>query len=348
MAELSIISPVHIGNGNEFTLIDFIMENKNFINIDFDKVVDYCSEKNIKLAEEIEAKLDKFKMEEFFKKNHLNPEDFSRYAIPLKIDFDRIRQTKPRVREFIKDANKFPYVPGSSIKGAIRTAILWSALQDKDIFEYCDELYNSRVNPQTACKKLEQEIFGKDAHEDILRVLRISDTKRLDIKNLEVNEIKIIGNQESIPTYIESLKAGSNTNFNLWIDEKFLSKDMNKFLNIKNILKICNEFSMSVAEKQSIYNDFEDATRKFFTEDLKNNIKSCKENEAIFNIGWGGGWYSKTIGLKIEKYRRWNDLRKNRLKLGKIPGKKMFVFNFPKTRRVAIDGLPLGWVKVRV
>lgn len=348
MAELSVISPVHIGNGNEFTLIDFIMENKNFINIDFDKVVDYCSEKNIKLAEEIETKLDKFKMEEFFKKNHLNSEDFSRYSIPLKIDFDRIRQTKPRVREFIKGANELPYIPGSSIKGAIRTAILWSALQDKDIFKYCDKLYNSRVNPKTACKNLEQEIFGKNAHEDILRMLRISDSKQLDINNLEVNEIKIIGNLESIPTYIENLKAGITTDFGLWIDEKFLSIDKNKYLNIKNILKVCNEFSMSVVEKQSIYNDFEDVTKKFFKEDLKNSIKNCKENEAIFNIGWGGGWYSKTIGLKIEKYRGWNDLRKNRLKLGKIPGKKMFVFDFPKTRRVTLDELPLGWVKIRV
>lgn len=296
MAELSVISPLHIGNGNEFTLIDFIMDNKNFINIDFDKVVDYCSEKNIKLAEEIEEKLDKFKMEEFFKKNNLNSEDFSRYVIPMKIDFDRIRQTKPRVREFIKDANKLPYIPGSSIKGAIRTAIFWSALDDKDIFKYCDELYDSRVKPKTACKKLEQKIFGKDAHEDFFRALRISDTRQLEIQTLEVNEIKIIGNPESIPTYIENLKAESRTNFDMWIDEKVSYGDMDKYLNIKNILKICNEFSMSVVEKQSMYNDFEDSTKKFFKEDLKNNIKNCKDNEAIFNLGWGGVGIQKQSG----------------------------------------------------
>lgn len=348
MAELTVISPMHIGNGNEFTLIDFIMDNKNFINIDFDKVVDYCSENNLKLAQEIEEKLDKFKMEDFFKRNLLNPVDFSRYALPLKIDFDRMRQTKPRVREFIKDANKFPYVPGSSIKGAIRTAILWSALKDKDIFHYCDAMYDSRVNPKTACKKLEQKVFGKEAHEDVFRALRISDTNQLEIKDLEVNEIKIIGNLEPIPTYIESLKIGSITNFTMWIDEKISCGDMDKYFNIKKILKVCNDFSMAVVEKQSIYNYYEDTTKKFFTEYLKNSIKSCKENEAIFNIGWGGGWYTKTIGSKIEKYREWKNLRESKLNLGKNPKTKRFVQNFPKTRRVTLDELPLGWVKIRI
>lgn len=355
MAELSVLSPLHIGNGNEFTLIDFIIGNKNFININFDKVVDYCSEKSIKLDEEIEKEKENFKMEEFFKKYSLKPEDYSRYVIPLNIDFSRIRQTKPKIKEFIKGANKFPYIPGSSIKGAIRTALLWAVLQDKDIFEYCDKLYKDYVKPKIACKGLEEKIFGTGAHKDILRVLRISDTKQLELKNLEVNEIKIIGNPASIPTYVENLKSGSMTNFDLWIDEKLLKEDIfndkiiRNYLNTKSIFKICNEFCKEILVKQLNYR-FNPPTVKKEFEQLKKDIENCKENEMILNLGWGGGWYPKTIGLKIERYNEWENGRKLRytLQLGKNPKTKRFVLDFPKTRRMTIDDKPLGWVKVKI
>jgi len=31
-------------------------------------------------------------------------------------------------------------------------------------------------------------------------------------------------------------------------------------------------------------------------------LNGLKETEAIMNLGWGGGWYGKTIGLKVENY----------------------------------------------
>jgi len=200
--ELEVISPLHIGNGNKFTLIDFTIEDKRFIKINFDKISDYCYEKNIKLAEEIEKKKENFKMEEFFKNNGLSSNDFSDYSIPINIDFDRMRTTKPQINEFIKNANKSPYIPGSSIKGAIRTALFWKVLNDNQVSTYCALLNQRYVKPKEACKRLEKEVFGSEAHNDILRALRISDSNPLELSNLEVNEIKIMGGSSPIPTYI--------------------------------------------------------------------------------------------------------------------------------------------------
>ncbi len=356
MAELEILSPLHVGNGKVLGLIDFVLKANKFVKIRFDKLAEYCYENNINLAGGIEdgkfkvryGKKRFFSVEKFLEYYRMDHSLFAEYEIPANIE-ERKRETKIEVREFIKNVEKKPYLPGSSIKGGIRTALLWKVLK-KDIFnKYCDVLMKNRSKRKNPCKNLEEKIFGK-VHEDIFRVLRVSDTMPLGLSNLNVSEIKIIGNPTAIPTYVECLKKGK-TMFDLWIDEKLLEErfgenKLKEYFRVDKILKVCNEFSMAVVEKQLKYNNFTNDTKKFFVE-LKNRIKECKENEAILNTGWGGGWYSKTIGLEIETYKEWDRLR-IKLNLGKNLRTKRFVINFPKTRRVTIDGVPLGWVKVRV
>lgn len=368
MANLEILSPLHVGNGSTLGLIDFVLKDKTLVKIKFDKLLDYCFEKKIDLAEGIDNEKFKiayrndkiFSIEKFLRFYNIDYNQFAEYEIPLNIE-GRKRETKIEIREFIKNVEKKPYLPGSSIKGGVRTALLWKIMSEEGskINKYCDELMEKRIDRSKACDNLEKEIFGRDAHEDILRALRISDTKPLEPSNLDVSEIKILGNPSSIPTYVECLKNGKTT-FDLWIDEKLLGERLfegNKlrdYLCIDGILEVCHEFSVAIIEKQSKYN-FENNTKIFFN-DLKRNIESCKENEAILNIGWGGGWYSKTIGLEVEKYKNFtanprSDQFKRtlryKLNLGKKPGSREFVLNFPKTRRVTIDGLLMGWMKIQ-
>ncbi len=362
MAELEVLSPLHIGNGNVLGLIDFVLEDERFVKINFDRLAEYCYDKGIDLAKGIEEERFKerykneeiFSIEKFLASYRIDYGMFADYQIPLNIGARR-RETKIEVREFIKNAKRRPYLPGSSIKGGIRTALLWRVLRDEQgrVIKYCDELMKKRrIKRDNACKDLEKAIFGKNAHEDILRALQISDTEPLEQNNLNVSEIEIIGNPTPIPTYVECLSGGSRAEFSLRINENLLGEKLFEkhilrgYLNAERILKICNEFSGVVIEKQLEYN-YKDNTIKFF-EGLKGKVERCKENEAILNIGWGSGWYSKTIGLEMEKYRSWDKLRRAKLSLGKNPRTKRFVLKFPKTRRVTIDGLPLGWIKVCV
>ncbi|MEM1513402.1 MAG: type III-A CRISPR-associated RAMP protein Csm5 [Candidatus Thermoplasmatota archaeon] len=353
--ELEVLTPLHVGNGNVFTSIDFVIENKNFIKMDFDKFAGYCIENNISLVEEINKEKEDFKMEDFLKKNNLNPTDFSQYSIPMKIDFDRIRNTKPQIREFIKNIEGFPYIPGSSIKGAIRTALLWKIVSEEKVFDYCKELLEKKyIKPNEACIRLEKEIFGKEPHYDILRALRISDTLPFSLSSLEINEIKIVGNPRTIPTYIESIKRGEKTSFYFRIDNELLNKHIFKenlvkeYMKKEEIFKICSEFSKEIILKQLNYK-FSNVTKNVFYK-LKDEIENCKENEMILNLGWGGGWHAKTIGLKAEKFEEWEkgrNLRK-KLGLGRNPKTGKFVLKFPKTRRVSYNNeYPLGWVKIR-
>lgn len=371
IAKLEVLSPLHIGNGNVLGLIDFVLDDERFVKINFAKLAEYCYDKGIDLAKGIEEERLKvrykneeiFSIEKFLEFYKIDYGMFADYKIPLNIG-ERRRETKIEVKEFIKDGRGGLYIPGSSIKGAIRTALLWKALDNRSVNKHCNNLLKRRkINSKEACKELEKEIFGRTAHEDILKGLRISDTDPIEVNELEVDEIKIIGNPTPIPTYVENLRIGAKTRFVIGIDEELLSEKLfesnvlRDYINHEDILRICSDFSLEYAKKQGSYGSYNDETKQFYGE-LQNKIIDLKENEAILNMGWGGGWYSKTIGLKVENHpdftadpRNFSQFKRTlrfKLKLGKNPRGRGFVVKFPKTRRVTIEGLPLGWIKVCV
>jgi CRISPR-associated protein Csm5 len=133
-------------------------------------------------------------------------------------------------------------------------------------------------------------------------------------------------------------------------------------MNLQEICRACNEFSKKVIEKhlEYLWENYKcyDTAEEF--EVLRNEVISCKENEAILHIGWGGGWYSTTIGLILETLpnfttplqgnpKDWKLDRytiRHHFYLGKKPGTNEYSLNFPKTRRVTLEGKPLGWVKI--
>ena len=369
--ELEVLSPLHIGNGNTLGLIDFIMREDRFVRVNFDKLADYCYDVDIDLAAGVEDRRFKirYKTEEIFSIEKFiefygierDYNRFAEYTIPLNIG-RRARETKIEVKEYIKDGMGRAYIPGSSVKGAIRTALFWSVLDDEEVKRYCDELMRvKRVKAERACKRLEAKIFGSEAHRDILRALRITDSAPLAEKELEVNEIKIIGNPGPIPTYAECLRTGARTRFEIRVDKNLLIVDIfedNRLrdgINLDNILRVCRLFSMEYVKKQRSYRHYSGSTMRFYNK-LAGMLNGLKETEAILNLGWGGGWYGKTIGLKVENYpwftanpRDFNRFKRTlrwKLKLGKRG--RRFVLNFPKTRRVTIEDMPPGWVKVKV
>lgn len=381
---MKLLSPLHIGNGNELKMIDFYLDEKEgkikFIN--FDKFIDFCLEKDIDLNEEIQKNKYKtgkdFSITKFMNANKIDPSCFTSYAVSSKIE-ERDRESEFAIKEFVKCGGA--YIPGSSIKGAIRTALMWKCLNER--YDGVEIVQNSL---KTWLKKnritgrdlkflddnISEIVFGKDPHSDILRILRPSDTKPAGKNHLEVSEIKIVGNSQEIPVYVENLKAGSELFFDVIFDEYLINQNEGKpdfknhpcikYMNVQAICEACNEFSRKVIEKhlEYMWENYrcDSAVDEF--DMLWNEATNCKENEAILHIGWGGGWYSTTIGLIIETLpgfttplkgdpKKWgleNNTIRNSFGLGKKPGTNKFSVNYPKTRRVTLEGKPLGWVKL--
>jgi len=371
--DMTLLSPLHIGNGNELKMVDFYFdEDQKLIRlIDFEKFIDDCLKKGIDLSKEMHDRQyyrgKDFSITMFMDNKSIDPEEFTSYTVDAKIS-KKERETEFAVKEFIKSNG--PYLPGSSIKGAIKTAMMWKYL--KDIPEgktIVSEKLKSRS--KKIGDEISKAVFGRDSLSDIFRALKITDTDREDTNKLEISEIKIVGNSEDIPVYVENLKTGTKLNFEASFDSYVLeSNEINgfknhhlyKYMNIKEICKACNEFSDAIIEKhrQYLWNKYGCEGTAHVFDQLHENVLKCGENEAILHIGWGGGWYSTTIGLILETFpefpvpldeypENWNlskDTIRYKLRLGIKPGGSKYTRIFPKTRRLTIEDKPLGWVKI--
>lgn len=380
---VELLSPLHIGNGNELKMVDFYLDDdkKLIKRIDFNKFISYCFENGINLMEELNKRHYKtgrdFSITKFMDAKGIDPDDFTSYEVSAIIE-KRERESEFAVKEHIKCDGV--YIPGSSIKGAIRTALMWSFLNEGDnanvLFDELDHWIRERgrIDLKKIDDRISQEVFGNDAHHDIFRALRISDTDTMDLEHLEVSEIKIVGNPQEIPVYVENLKTGTEATFDLYLDEDMLNTkkkeldfkkyELREYMNARGICKACNAFSKKVVEEHLRYMWEQygcESTIGMF-ETLRSEIEGCGDNEAVLHIGWGGGWYSTTIGLLVETYPEFTTsaeggerkcyLRegtlRHKFKLGKNPRTHRYASRFPKTRRITIKGEPLGWVKFRV
>ena len=130
---LLTLAPIHIGNGEKYTSREFIYENKKFYFPDMGKFYNKMVEK--RLAEKFEAFLIQTRpnarnnrLISFLNDNRIAERSFGGYSISeTGLESDKNPDSAGAINEvnkFIRDAFGNPYIPGSSLKGAIRTILM--------------------------------------------------------------------------------------------------------------------------------------------------------------------------------------------------------------------------------
>lgn len=175
---------------------------------------------------------------------------------------------------FIKTPFSRPYLPGSSIKGWLRTAMLYYYLKTiNETNQNLDKLDSKfRQFPsekkQMFKKKLEMhnivedDIFGRDPKEDIFKYITISDTESIDPTHLKLGQVLIFHPAESggkiefkslgFPIYTELLNKGVKLSGRIT-----LTKDLNAFK--KEFLR---SDSYSAKIRRAILNHFFEKSRE--------------------------------------------------------------------------------------
>ncbi len=130
--QMVVLTPIHIGSGEELDPFRFLIKNDYAHHIRYNQFVNYLIAKDkdtlFKLLKESNLKnLIRYLYESF------DPDNVAlysvRYQVLPEIQEQYIKniaeeRNQTIVSEFIRSALKEPYIPGSSIKGAIRTAII--------------------------------------------------------------------------------------------------------------------------------------------------------------------------------------------------------------------------------
>jgi len=352
---VKVLTPLHIGTGTVLTEgFDYVCHNGNTYRLDLDALAEELYTRDPKLTET----LLRTPPGELLKPEDLRPDaPYVRYVLP----------GKPSGREFreaIKDPHDRPYIPGSSLKGALRTVIAWHAWKELGL-----SLSRIRLGskPKNAAEDLEAEIFGRDPekrrkspHHDLMRALRVSDSSPQDTATLGIYQVRVwTGRGGAAPISVEAIKPGTEFHMEASIDGTLFSEWAAKAKGfpfrhrswLEDLDRLARERTAERLRREIDY--WQRAGFKGLPYPLLKQISELKKrNGAGFplQLGFGTGWEGMTIGAPLKDDPRWPEIHR-RHGLGRAPKAKTQTppEEFPASRRVVVgeDGrprLPLGWV----
>lgn len=287
---------------------------------------------------------------------------------------DQPKDKGSEVREFIKDPFGKPYIPGSSLKGCLRTALAFvlseSVRPGPKVLnnirsqrpERKEWLFTNTVNPL---------MFGRGATEDVLKAFIVRDSAPLEDfrQRFAMTHVKVMNIMQrnfeakyGMPIYLESLMPGTGAiEIPFYVDLFRLKKD-SALAEVAGgrTVRLLQEGAELSGALQAFSTALIDHEIAFYRDQHANNAVSffegLRRTGAIhLDLGFGTGWNAKTVGLQLED----NELAAIRHKYGRNregkPNKNMGSPGhpvFPKTRKwaaTAKDGYrPMGWFRLEI
>jgi len=366
---IEVLTPVHVGSGVKLAEgIDFVKDISSVQIVPQAELLHYL--------ENNKDEMDRF-INGNYKLNSLNRiPDGKRYNISL--------GRTSEINEFERNGNGKPYIPGSSIKGAIRTILVKKRFDELTTDERNELLRSVTSNrKEWASEPIVKQLSGENSNNNLMRILEVFDA---EFEELELNKILILSLTNELGTsygwkqlwnrqnttdpnkashlFAETLPIQSKGYFSIALNS-FLLNDSTaantlqfkegSLTEIKNLVSTINSYSKEKLEKE----------KKFFSKlkspkqlaSLVNEINNlCNElnklldsqnpstDEFIMRISWGSGWKGMTGDYLDDNWLN-NFRRKYQL------GKRDFPI-FPKTRRIVLeDDTPkylTGWIKVKI
>jgi CRISPR-associated protein Csm5 len=373
---LTTLSPIHI-EGREveygWGMVKLDFRDAYAYVIDQDKLAAFLAEEGL-----VDKYVERFSTPDSFKgqgvRDFLNDCKLLKQDILVKISSG---QTLSRPRgHFVRDGKDRVIIPGSSIKGALRTSVAYRVLRDQkqnqpDLFtkdvvntvmKKLDEYQNirdSRIRAdfrKTFFSELMKRIFGPEPHYDLFKCVKVSDAVQLN-EQPQMETIKVVCISGAHNAYFsqdrrkgtsdielrsECLPEGTRAAFNITLDQKSLQQWIEDrhtaapFKTIEDLLQIAHDYA-------SAQWSFE----KGFLSSVASGINFVPlkrfyqgQGEPSLRLGWGTGMMGTTIDLLFD-----DPLRK-RIRDISTPRNDPA----PKSRRVVMrngtPSLPLGWVKL--
>ena len=370
LCNLQILSPVHIGSGESYKKnIDFLL-SKNSINIvDSQKLLKEAAEKGMKALNSLTEAIENSSLESWCKENGVSFKKISKRHYSFREKYiNKIRD----IREIIRDGRGKPIVPGSSIKGAFRTALLFNMVKDDDIIhETLQKLLNQQeVKFKYADSSITKKYFGKDPNHNLMRALIVGDFKKitgstvlllsfvytLTKKGTLIREKSGKEKKYDMKIFLEGFVPGNSFEGQVSFDNFLLAhckskKEFSAFsqgLSLEYLINAINTRTKKMIDEELEFFSKSNGNKDIkeviaFYRNLRQQCDNLKENEAIIQLAWGSGWKAMT-GPLLNPEDLTTEVRK-KLKLAP----KRTNFPFPKTRKVAITdqgAKPFGWVKL--
>ena len=300
---ITALSPIHVGNGQTIGKKEYIQiggPKKPVIIPDMNKMfLTLLTLRREKAYEDFILKERNLGLGQWLLNQGITEstiESFKSYSMDPGDAFVRLNSgksaTPKKIVSFTKDAYLNPYIPGSTIKGMIRNALLCYRVHNaRDRYRrYVDELQRASGmggKPETFLEKetknLENAVFNTlerdeanpaNAVNSIMSGLIVSDSKPIDNGKLilaQKIDLSLRGEEKPLPLLREALRPGTQIEFELTIDTRLCDVTIEEIL---NSLEFFNQVSFD-----SFYGRFG---------------RGSKAKGTVW-IGGGTGFLSKTI-----------------------------------------------------
>ncbi len=341
------LSPLHIGSGEEIEVYDYVITKKLY-KLDLNKLLSVLTpsecENVLKMLENNIVSYKNFLLKIFNEKDFLLPKvsSFSILISKAVSDFYNEKSNDPMnllpVKLFQRNFNG-PYVPGSSLKGAIRTAILFN--------RFHPGLHNQlrkNLRDLTSSKWEEKVLNCSSPQDDPFKAVKISDSfgkLQTVVLNARVHTLRkgrwerdryqILFEGVYKETFEVELRIDTELQDNM---EKVSVKA--KRITAEEIIKSCRKFYYANFEKElkrlagnnsvSFYANLQSEMQKMVDDNNKNLTFPLR-------VGWGSGFEAVTLGL--------NDSFKELIKAF-----DQRLLRPISSVKLVQDCLPLGWLKV--
>jgi CRISPR type III-A-associated RAMP protein Csm5 len=294
---INTLTPIHIGNGEELADLDYFISNQTYYqfkqNVFYDflktttipvqnfidwienntpteeKILKYKNEKKIEPSRAKEELKKQFKLNLFCQKNNMLPaflDYLNKTDNLIKFELGNKKITEKNIRGFLKTGNNQPYIPGTSIKGAIRTALLYHFLSNNantiEIINILNRNLNDpKIKKETFANDIENFAFYcgykknenenstlKDEKFDVFKFLIVSDGKiktqnSLTLDNLNLYLVKkdrkgsFVEIQTSTPT-VEAIRENTTIEFDIEFNLDYLLSIKNNFDFMNNRIEV--------------------------------------------------------------------------------------------------------------
>jgi len=214
------------------------------------------------------------------------------YVLSIPPDVDG---TLNEIQAFIKDPYGNPYVPGSSLKGMLRTIIARGLLGDRkpdravitDLFQKLKDANGEKLSQQLA---------------DLLRAVRISDSAPLSPGDLTVcqkidlrTSPNMLGSMaNALPTFKECLKPDVSINFTMSVDTELLAGTQLEGYFDRTIPEV--DIKGKRVERSRFEVDLLSFAKKYFAYREKFKFDDyAPPRKAYVYLGGGAGFHTKTL-----------------------------------------------------
>ena len=371
------LTDIYIGSGKDIEAYEYTVKDKYMYRIDMSEVFDKMNDSEKENFYKILQENNFFNIRSWIYNNYKEEwgyiykekvsSDFEKYY-KEKLDDKSQENSQLSISEFIGYNNK-KYIPGSSIKGALRTAFIYSDfLENEKKYEIKSSyeikngkrVYNRKEIDKEA-KIMESEVLlaekedrygnkkgeklGLEPKKDPFKTVKIFDTEEIELEKFSVNILQIkegnlfcevLGGMYKKIDNIEKINFGNEIdfkqgiNFNIVLTEYYLKNNFK--MEYKKNLGIKKLLDSLDDKMENILNFEIEKEREKDSYNLRSFYEFLKK---IFN-----SFKNKNISLvRIGKYTGFNDKTIN-----------LLTTNPSENSRTILDenNYPMGWVLIKV